>query len=192
MSIFTKIQTVVIVCLLGLIVGGTAQAELLNQSDQDADKQLPQDAAEFTSTTSVFGSWSVHCRENSQSKSCYAETILLSKQNKNREILKLRAVRRDDGILFIGSVPEGVALDAPILISVGPESRYPIRYRRCVAKRCSASGTLDFNVLSTMLKQDQIAVTFFTVSRDAENGRKPNTISVSLNGLEKALKALSR
>lgn len=191
MSIFTKIQTVVMVCILGLIVGGAAQAELLNQSDQ-ADKQLPQDAAEFTSTTSVFGSWSVHCRANSQSKSCYAETILLSKQNKSREILKLRAARRDDGFLFIGSVPEGVALDAPILISVGPENRYPIRYRRCVAKRCSASGTLDFDVLSTMLKQDQILVTFFTVSRDAENGRKPNTISVSLNGLEKALKALSR
>lgn len=192
MSIFTKIQTVAIACVLGLTVAGAAQAQLLNSGGQGAEKQAPKDAAEFTSSTSVFGGWSVHCRATSQSKSCYAETILRSKQNKRAEILRLRAVRRDDGVLFIGSVPEGVALDAPMVVSVGEEDRYPMRYRRCVAKRCSASDTLDFDVVSTMLKQEQILVTFFTVSREAENGRKANTMPVSVNGLEQAVEALPK
>lgn len=192
MSIITKLKIVVTVCVVGASLASVAQAQLLNKVEEKASGQQSKDAAEFTSSTSVFGSWSVHCRANSQSKSCYAETILRSKKNQRAEILRLRAVRRDEGVLFIGSVPEGVVLDAPMVVSVGEEDRYPMRYRRCVAKRCSASDTLDFDVVSTMLKQDQILVTFFTVSRDAENGRKPNTMPVSVNGLEQALKALPK
>ena len=195
MSLFKNTRTVAITCVLGLTLAWAAQAQFLNQeepvsAEQVSEEQAPQDGAEFASSTRVFGGWSVHCRTNSQSESCYAETILLSQENKRAEILRLRAIRRDDGVLFIGSVPEGVALDAPLVISVGEDGRYPMPYRRCRAKRCSASDTLDFDVVVTMVKQEQFLVTFFTVSREAENGRKPNTMPVSVDGLEQALNAL--
>jgi invasion protein IalB len=177
---------------VAIFLGSSAGAsELLNNSQAPVKQKPKSETAQFSSSTSVFDSWSVHCRENANTKRCYAETILRSKDNPNREILRVRINKVDDGYIFIGTMPEGIALDVPFVLSLNEENRYPLSFRRCQAKRCTASDKLDSKSVSKIVSEDRIIATFFTFSRDEEVSRSPNSMALSTKGLKAALKMLA-
>lgn len=184
------VRTTIKVLALGLCVGSTAYAgDLLNSTKKRPPEKTQ--SAQFSRSTSVFDNWSVHCRSNDTAKSCYAETIMRTKDNPPKELLTLRVNKLEDGHGVTGIVPIGVSLDAPLLVMIAEKDNRPLQYRRCSPRACTATAKIEDGVASTLASKEAILVTFFTFARDAENGRRPNTMSVSTRGLSAALAALA-
>lgn len=208
MALVMGMKTTLRVFALSLCMGSVAYAGNLLNSNQKrppekagstqaqtdvspADDEASSESVEFSRSTTVFDNWSVHCRSNAAEKSCYAETIMRSKDNPPREILTLRFRKLEEGYGVTGTVPVGVSLDAPMLVTLAEKENRPLQYRRCSTKSCTATVQFEEPILSNLASKDAFLVTFFTFSRDAENGRRPNTLSVSTRGLSAALKALA-
>jgi invasion protein IalB len=168
----------------------SASAENLSAAPDRPAASLPSSAVAATPAATQFGAWQVACAPDGKPTACRATQRLVTADSGQTvfvaTILPDAEAKKPGSYVGIVSVPLGGYLAPGLELSIDSAHPYKIVFETCNTAGCHAGFPIAGPVLKALVKGRSASFELWT------SKARPATVTVSLEGLPRALAALDR